>query len=174
MQEFVNNTKALTGEEGYVIRFDTGQMIKMKSDEYVLKHKTKDGINLEKNIIELIFSDKIDDTYAILDKEDADKVKTYADSVLHNVATVAQKITDIVAEQKILLNNDKKRFAVEIIPQHKEYSNILFAVWDGKDALETIRAHILKNCSTQTKVNSMRHFLGSLVWNDVYTAVKDD
>jgi RNA ligase len=105
METFVSNTRALQGEEGYVIRFDGGLQIKMKADEYVLKHKVKDSISQEKNLVELIFLDKMDDVYSTLDKEDADKVRQYADSVMHTVSEIVQKINNIVTEQKPLLNN---------------------------------------------------------------------
>jgi len=174
MEKFISETRALQGEEGYVIRFQSGLQIKMKADEYVLKHKVKDSISQEKNLVELIFTDKLDDVYATLDVEDADKVRKYADSVLHRISEIASSATEIVANQKILLNNEKKRFALEFIPHHKEYSGVLFAVWDGKDAMETIKKQVLNNCATQTKVNSVRQFLGPLVWNDIYTAVNGD
>jgi len=174
MEKFVAETRALQGEEGYVITFDDGLRLKLKSDEYVLMHKTKDSISQEKNLLELILTDKIDDTLSLLSKEDADKVRKYADSVLHRISEIASSATEIVAYQKILLNNEKKRFALEFIPHHKEYSGILFAVWDGKDARDAIVKQVLNNCSTQTKVNSVRQFLGPLIWNDIYTAVNGD
>ena len=170
MEKFVKEARALTGEEGYVIRFDDGLQAKIKADEYVLKHKVKDEISQEKNLVELIFTDKIDDVYAILDKEDADKVRRYADSVMHTVSSIITKVNDIVTEQKPLVNNEKKRFALEVVPQYKEFAGILFSVWDGKDARETIVKQVLNNISTQTKVNSIRQFLGPLVWDDIYTS----
>jgi len=173
MEKFVAETRSLTGEEGYVIRFPALQF-KMKADEYVLKHKVKDSISQEKNLVELIFTDKIDDVYAVLDKDDAEKVHKYADSVLHTVSNIVTQVNQIVAEQKPLLNNEKKRFALEVVPLHKEYAGILFSVWDGRDAREAIVKQVLNNCSTQTKVNSVRQFLGPLVWDDIYTAVSGD
>lgn len=174
MEKFVTNTRALVGEEGYVIRFADGLQIKMKADEYVLKHKVKDSISQEKNLVELIFTDKIDDVYAVLDKDDADKVRKYADSVLHEVSIIVAEVNRIVKEAKPLLNNEKKRFALEVVPLHKEYSGIMFSVWDGRDARETIVKQVLNNCSTQTKVNTVRQFLGPLIWNDIYTSSVTD
>lgn len=44
VDEFVARTKALRNEEGYIIRFDNGHMLKVKADEYCRIHGTKDTL----------------------------------------------------------------------------------------------------------------------------------
>jgi RNA ligase len=40
---FVKQIREWEDSEGVVLRFDTGHMVKIKSDQYVLRHKTKDS-----------------------------------------------------------------------------------------------------------------------------------
>ena len=173
METFVSETKSLSGAEGYVIRFSSGMQLKMKADDYVLRHRAKDQLSQEKNLVELIVTDQIDDFYSTLTVEDSEKVKRYADSMLHHISKIAKQAEDIVAEHRPLLNNEKKRFALEIIPNYRDISSVLFSVWDGKDALAAIKKMILNNCGTQTKIDSVRKLLGDLKWNDVYTSAPD-
>ena len=170
LDEMVEEFRALADVEGYVIRFDSGYMVKIKADEYVLKHKVKDSISQEKNLVELIFSEKVDDVYATLDQADVDKVKIYADSVLGHALDLAGKLKLIVTLAKEAVGDDKKRFACEIVPKHREYSSLLFTLWEGKDAWKSIQDCVLKNCQTQTKIDKMRHILGDMLWKDIYTS----
>lgn len=174
MQEFVDRTRGLVNEEGYVIRFTSGYMLKLKADDYVRKHKTKDTISLEKNILEIIFSETLDDIVADLPEEDATKVKKYAEAVNHSAFDLCSKLSTLVKEQKTLLNNEKKRFALEVIPNNKQYAPLLFAMWDGKEPMDVIRKYILSNCGTQTKVESIRHIIGPTVWRDIYVSNIED
>ena len=63
---FVSQVKEWTGQEGIVLRFDTGHMVKCKSEDYVLRHKTKEQINQEKNVIGVILEDLVDDMIPLL------------------------------------------------------------------------------------------------------------
>jgi RNA ligase len=174
MQEFVEHTNNLVNEEGYVIRFASGYMLKLKSSDYVRKHKTKDSIALEKNILEIIFSEKLDDVIADLPEEDAAKVKKYAEVVSHSALTLCSRLKDIVSEAKTSLDNEKKRFAIEVVPNHRQFSSLLFSIWDGKDAMDSIKKHVLSNCGTQTKVDGLRHIIGPTVWRDIYVSNIED
>ena len=172
MERFAEETAAMCGIEGFVIRFVSGLMLKVKCDEYRLKHKTKDSISQEKNLLELIFSEKVDDMYSILDEADSAKVKRYADSVLESAYQVANMVEQMVKLTRDDLQLDRKTFAIEWVPKHKEYSSLLFTVFNGADAWETVKKYVLNNCQTQSKVDKMRHIIGELVWNDVYISVE--
>ena len=168
MKQFAEDTKSLSGIEGFVIRFDSGLQLKIKADEYIMKHRVKDSIQNEKNLVNLIFSEQMDDVYATLDEQDAEKVKKYSDHVLEHAMSLSAKLSEIVSNARVEVGEDKKRFACEIVPKHKEYSSLLFTIWQGKEAFKTIQDYVLSNCQTQSKIEKMRHILGDLVWNDVY------
>ena len=60
--------KAWQGEEGIVVRFDDGHMVKIKSDWYSLLHKTRSQIASEASLIELCIENRVDDLLPMLQK----------------------------------------------------------------------------------------------------------
>jgi predicted Rdx family selenoprotein len=58
---FVKQVREWDDGEGIVLRFDTGHMVKIKCDDYVLRHKSKDSISQEKNVLQTILEDAVDD-----------------------------------------------------------------------------------------------------------------
>lgn len=52
-----------------------------KGEDYVLKHKAKDSILQEKNILQLVLSGGIDDVLPLLDAPDASTAVSYRDAV---------------------------------------------------------------------------------------------
>jgi RNA ligase len=63
---FVKQVREWDDGEGIVLRFDTGHMVKVKADDYVLRHKSKDSISQEKNVLQTILSDSVDDLIPLL------------------------------------------------------------------------------------------------------------
>jgi RNA ligase len=98
---FLNLSHALQGIEGFVIRFHTGHMVKVKTDEYCAIHGTISDLVNEKNVLNLLVSNTLDDAIPLLAPEDQDRVMTFArdfhdglnDTVLR-IAYLAQKGTD--------------------------------------------------------------------------------
>jgi RNA ligase len=66
---FVKQVREWDDGEGIVLRFDTGHMVKVKADDYVLRHKSKDAINQEKNVLQTILEDAVDDLVPLLTPE---------------------------------------------------------------------------------------------------------
>ena len=82
MELLLAETRDLKGAEGYVIRFHDGHMLKVKAEEYCRFHKTKDSMTLEKNIVDLLVNDKVDDTKAFMMDEDRVRVEEFEDKFL--------------------------------------------------------------------------------------------
>lgn len=64
--EIVNN---FNNKEGVVIVFDDGDMVKIKTKDYVLLHRTKDSIFNENTLVELIISEKLDDIKSLFSQD---------------------------------------------------------------------------------------------------------
>ena len=71
---FIQQVREYEDSEGIVLRFDNGHMIKVKADDYILKHTTKDQISQEKNVILTIINDQVDDVIPLLSDTDADNL----------------------------------------------------------------------------------------------------
>lgn len=154
IQEFVDFARVLQGKEGFVLRFDNGLWLKMKGDDYVLKHKSKDQISLEKNALALILTGATDDVLPLLTDEDKAGLETYTHMVRAGIAQTADQIRVIVNSGAKL---DQKAFAVEhlaSVPSHLRA--LAFQVRKGKSAEDAIRDMVLKNTHSQTQVDDVR------------------
>lgn len=152
--------------EGVVIRFDNGHMVKIKADDYVLRHKSKDAINQEKNVLQTILDDAVDDLIPLLTPEDAERVKAFQGAFWASV-------TDLCIDMDHLFNMgnkkypDKKDFAVEYVQKETLpiYAPIMYGMKNGKGSKQIIVDMIHKSLTTQTKIDQNRWLFGDLSWN---------
>jgi RNA ligase len=167
---FVKQVREWDDGEGIVLRFDTGHMVKVKADDYVLRHKSKDAINQEKNVIQTILEDAVDDLVPLLTPEDAERVKSFQNAFWVSVDDLASEMADLYNAGN-LMYPEKKDFAVEfvqkkILPIH---APIMYGMKAGKGAKNVIVDMISKSLSTQTKIDQNRWLWGWLNWNRIDT-----
>lgn len=164
---FVNMVRALKGMEGFIIAWDYGYRVKIKAEEYVRFHKTKDGLTLEKNVVELIVNEKMDDAKAFMIDEDRHRVEQFEALFWEGVAANVALYNTLFNVR--LAGMDRKQFAVELMPHFKakdpHASQIMFGLYDGKDTRKMILDIIAKNTGTQTKIDSVRALWGDAKWN---------
>lgn len=163
---FVKQIRELDDGEGVVLRFDSGHMVKIKTDEYVLRHKSKDQISQEKNVLQIILSDAVDDVIPLLSSNDADRIKSFQKAFWVAVDDLAGEMADLYNLGNMMYP-DKKDFAVEfvqrkILPIH---GPIMYAMKNGKGSKQAIIEMISKNISTQTRIDENRWLFGNLNWN---------
>lgn len=168
IESFVTQHNSIVGEEGYVVRFNSGYMIKIKFSDYVLKHKVKDDLSLEKNVIPLILNETIDDFLPILNDDDKEKVESFRKSLLSSCLVLAQKVENMVGDAKELYGNDKKLFALNVANRFPQISSLLFSVHKEEDPFQTVKNMVLKQCISQSSVDKCREIVGWKKWNDVY------
>lgn len=166
MQQLINNTRYVEGKEGWVVRFDDGHMVKIKGDWYVSIHKAKDVLTQEKNIIELIINEKIDDFLPLLLEEDRKRVKAFNDRIWDEIEKTKDKLNDSF---KMLWNHcggDRKRFAVTYANDYDPMIRaLLFRMWDGHDPFEEIVILVKKHLSSSTRVEKVRLLFGGIKWD---------
>jgi RNA ligase len=163
---FVNQVREWDDGEGIVLRFNSGHMVKVKADEYVLRHKSKEQINQEKNVIQTILSDSVDDLVPLLTPDDATRLKEFQKAFWASVDDLAYEMAQIYLGGNSVYP-DKKDFAVEfvqkrILPIH---APIMYAMKGGKGSRATIIDMISKSLSTQNKIDQNRWLWGGLNWN---------
>jgi RNA ligase len=155
--------------EGVVLRFDDGHMDKIKADDYVLRHKSKDAISQEKNVIDLIVNDQVDDLIPLLTVDDVNRILQFQKAFWLSVDDVASDITD-----QFQYGNkkypDKKDFAVKFVQGigssvPPKLVPIMYKMRSGTGAKEAIIQAIQKSVSTQTKIDENRWLFGNLQWN---------
>ncbi len=142
--------------EGVVLVWSNGYRIKFKADEYVLKHRVKDSITNEKNLIQIVLDDGVDDLVGILDEEDWEYVREYERNFLEGVQETVDML-DCAAEHLLEHNMARKEVAQWAKSKFdKIYLPCFWQVYDGKCANKVVREYIGKNLSSQTKVDSVR------------------
>jgi RNA ligase len=135
IDEFITHTRALTDAEGYVIYFDDGYMVKIKAEDYVLKHRALDDLGSKKKVVALCAQGFMDDVLPILSEADADELMVFDHDLQEEVNQLAR-----VAHGLIELCQDdpegRKRFALNVAPtvKPKWLAGVCFGVMDGKDA----------------------------------------
>lgn len=163
---FVNQIREWDDGEGVVIRFDDGHMVKVKADEYILRHRSKDQISSEKNVIEVILNDAVDDMIPLLTEDDATRLRKFQSEFWSAVDEVAQDLTTIF-EGGDKMYPDKKEFAVEfvkrmLLPIHHPF---MFGMKQGKECKQLLIDSIQKSLTSQTKLNDSRWMFGGISWN---------
>ena len=124
MKAFVSYVAGLEDLEGFVIRFNDGHMLKLKCDWYIQIHKAKEAILQDRNIVELILDDKLDDVKAHLPQEDRDRLALFEyeinTAILDRVYIVDNDVTAYREE-----GVDRKTFALEHAPKYDQFTRAL-------------------------------------------------
>lgn len=118
-------------KEGIVIRFDDGHMLKVKADDYVMKHRVIDDLNSKKKVLALIFADGVDDILPILDEIDRAELLEFRDQVNQQKA-VAVNAATMRATKGIGLPRNVYA-AMTIAETSGQHTTMAFAARDGKD-----------------------------------------
>ena len=154
--------------EGWIIRFDDGQMLKVKGDWYVRIHKVKDNLTFEKNVVDLIINEKIDDVKPYMLEEDSRRVEAFETEFWIGINDAVNRY-ERYFQTVVSSGLDRKAYAQNWMPTIREqdpYAPVfVFARFDSKDPRELILAQIRKNTGTQTRIDSVREFWGGARWN---------
>jgi RNA ligase len=123
-----------TDEEGYVIRFASGQRAKVKLASYLTLHKLFTGTN-ERTIWEVLASGQ--NPAVLFDQvpdEFADWAHTIADQLRAEQARIVDEAVDAYADVMAALPSDpdRKTFALEAVKS--SHKSALFLIHDGRNA----------------------------------------
>lgn len=161
---FVKQVREWESEEGVVIRFDSGHMVKIKADDYVLRHRSKDAINQEKNVLQIILSDAVDDLVPLLTPEDAHRVQAFQNAFWMAVEDVGTEIYQ--THRQIDNGQDQKEFATVAVPSVlPQYQPFMFKLRKGFPVRDLLIEQIQKSLSSQLKIDQIRWMFGDLKWN---------
>jgi RNA ligase len=159
MKSFVSYVSGLEDLEGDVVRFDDGHMLKLKCQWYLQIHKAKEAILQDRNIVELILNEKLDDIKAHLPAEDRFELGRFEHLFNIEVYGQAQLISNMV-EHIREENIDRKTFALEIGPKFDQYTRAaIFKCWDETDdnkILDCVRYTIRNNLTKTVKYEAIR------------------
>lgn len=161
MNKSIDEIKLIEDTEGIVIRFYDGQMLKVKSDWYVLRHKSKDAIMREKNVIEYILKDEVDDVIPYLLAEDADKLRDFNSKFTSALFEYSESLNKEIDVRWANANKDRKTFALEQMKFFGKERGIAFKVLDGQECFGLVKKFVLSNL---TDLDNVRYMFKQLKW----------
>ncbi len=157
VRALANLVKDWVDAEGVVVAFPDGFRVKIKASDYVMKHKALDGLRFEKDVVELILTNKLDDVISFLAKDQQDRLIAFRDSVISNIHKANQNIREIFVEiSKQTTNRAEFANGVKTYPPH--FSQFLFGLYSGKAI--SLQDVVLKQCTNSTRLETMRWAIG--------------
>lgn len=168
--EFVEKTKGEEGNEGYVVRWKNGYHVKIKTEKYVLLHRTIDGLRSEKSAIQLIVNNSLDDALPLLEDYVRIGVTKFADDLNHFILNKIEELFSLVNACKNT-GMSKKDFAMNVVrlPDNQKFQKQLFYMWDGcskEDMLDQWNETVKFISNNSTRLEEQRHFINGMRWND--------
>ncbi|MEP3276828.1 MAG: RNA ligase [Stappiaceae bacterium] len=152
---FWTNARTLEGIEGYVIAFDDGHRLKIKTDAYALRHKALAGLEFEKNLLAWVATDAIDDVVPLLSAEAADVVLSYQSQVIAAVSKWEAEIGGFVAENGHL---PRKDFALKAKDQiDPRLQSVAFRALDGIPIRKGLMEILERASGSENKIDAVRH-----------------
>lgn len=109
---FVASIPAMTKIEGYVVRLDSGQRVKIKTEWYIALHRTKDNINSPRRLFEACIEEATDDMKSLF-HDDPLAIKTIEEMEVfaaEKYNTLADSVTEYYKANKEL---DRKEYAIK-------------------------------------------------------------
>jgi T4 RnlA family RNA ligase len=156
LSDLISLKSHLTGIEGWVVIFDDGQRVKIKTDWYLSLHRVlTDYSNREDYLIDMILSEKIDDLLGILDFESENR--KFVESVIEKTNS---KINYYIKEvnRLISLYDDNKIEEFATTHQKNELFSIVMRVLRGCDIMDSLKTLIRKKTY---RLNQARSWLSS-------------
>lgn len=166
IQSLVAHIREMSGVEGFVIRFDDGHMVKIKCDEYVSLHRAKDGIRFEKNVVDIIVNEKLDDLKSFLQGNDLERINNFEHKFWEGVTNTSHQLK-IMFEAGVAQYPDRKDFAVQFVNRvEPHYRPFLFQLYADKDAVKCILDVLKKKTGSQTDIDKSRWLFGDVKWDE--------
>lgn len=160
--EYIDRQRGREGREGDIIRFADGHMLKIKCDWYVRIHKTLDRVKFDRNIVDLIINENIDDAIPMLPQEQIDRIRDFEQRFWEVFKQKENRLYGLRIAAQQSYSDDRKRIALEFIPtlQNKADAQFIFRMLDGHELRELLLAHIRKNISANVKWDGCAKWLG--------------
>jgi RNA ligase len=156
---FADYVRDRQGIEGYVVRFDCGRTVKLKCLDYVTKHRAKSSICAEKNVLQLIVTDRLDDLLPLLDEHDREHVLAYAAEVNKGIRETVAHVESRLKAGKDL---DQKQFALTIAnAANPRLRPILYSARKLGFPDLVVREYIASSTSSQARVDEVRPLFGA-------------
>jgi RNA ligase len=153
---FADMVHNIEDAEGFVLRWDDGNMVKMKGEWYLQIHKAKDHISHEKRVIGLILEDNVDDVLPFLLERDFERLTAYREDFWNTIDKMAESLEIRVDISRNFPTDTGmsdaeaiKWFALEVVAKYKgpliPLKGLMFATWNNKGTARDAIIALLRN-----------------------------
>lgn len=178
--DFISLARKAEGIEGFVVHFDDGHMIKIKSDHYCQLHRVKSYISNEHDIVSLILNNKLDDLKPLLYSEDLQRLEFYESCLLKEFNDYVDIINYVISSIRVG-KVSRKEFALEYTDD-PVIKSIVFSLWESEldDNLvkDSLTSYILKYTNKKSRFiefrNSCRMFKNIDEWQSTHRIEEND
>lgn len=127
--------------EGFVLRFDSGRMYKVKTHWYFSKHHSLSFLKFagERHVWEAILKETLDDVKPFLPEEIRAAIDKFSTDLLAKISESADRLISTLTMGRNDLRLERKRFVAEVaskVPIGME-RGILMRMWDDTQSLPT-------------------------------------
>ena len=163
--DYINRQREAEGREGDIIRFADGHMLKVKNDWYVRIHKTMDRVQFDRNIVDLIINEEVDDVVPMLPQEQVNRIRDFETRFWKAFKSKEVHLLELydVVGRKDTKYPTRKAVATEFMPKYvkdKADAQFVFRMLDGHDLREMLLQHIEKSIHTNVKWDECAAWLG--------------
>jgi RNA ligase len=163
VEELIAHTRGLKDAEGFVVAFVDGHRIKIKADEYVRIHRCLDRIRFDRNIVDLILNQQIDDVAPLLPEHEADRVRQFAARFGDRLHCLVQNY-DRYWNTVVAAGLDRKSYAQQWMPTIKTNdpfaSQYVFGRFGNRNGRTMILDHIAKHVTSNVKWDECAAWMG--------------
>jgi RNA ligase len=161
---FINRIKSLENEEGGVIRFDNGHMVKVKSDWYVSLHRAKSLLDNERDVVGIVLDNGEDDLYGLLSDNDKSRLKQFVDDVWRDIFEFT-KIVNVLYDYTSGMT--RKEFAINTMKLSSSYRAICFIGFDKqKIEVSDVVKYIKKKLGSNRTYDQVRDII-KIKWKEI-------
>lgn len=164
IHDLVSSVRNSVGREGVVLRYEDGHMVKIKSDDYVLKHRAIDGLRTERDALRVVLEDTVDDLLPLLPEADADRLVAYQAKV-NRALMVQENVISSAFAEGIARYPNKREFATEFVQGFDPcYAPILYAMYRGGDPRTALTDLLQRSLGSQAKYEKIKWVVEGAEW----------
>lgn len=162
LDEYIARQRGAENREGDIIRFADGHMLKLKNDWYVRIHKTIDRIVFDRNIVNLIINEEVDDVVPMLPQMQIDRVREFESRFWRAFQQKENRLRGLRMACHQSYDDDRKQIAIHFVPslENRADAQFIFCMLDGHDIRELMLQYVEKNINSNVKWDACAEWLG--------------
>ncbi len=174
MEGFMSRVRDETNTEGYVVQFDNGHCMKIKTSWYLRFHKAKENLVFEKDVWNLILEGDLDDVMPVLMDHDRARMETFVVDFEGAMKSAAAILQEEVYRMKLKTGDGRGAYAALVkanqnLPDPlKAMAFKMFEVGHRADAsglaIELIRNFAANSVTSASKIEEAREIIKVGSW----------